>query len=484
MKQLLNYCKSCTIEQIGEVKCSIAGLIRVSENYSVRIETKELSRELYQQMEHNDNEIIYLKTVDQHVTIMGYWVIDRHTRGIEDVVFSITCEAKKSFWGNQYCSIEENCFEDFTLQVTEGVELIGLTPYGELDIKDTSFHMPSEIYIDTNIKQIGKDDGFSCFVAPIVQRIGTDIRLGIQYGIQYIVNRSHECGLSISDIEEKIHSLILFLEILCGERISTTRIQVRQKEEIYKYLGEPMLLKERLNTFDKEHFDSCGYVRRKIFKLSDFHQDIDEVISQFGELYIEDRVAFEAYQQLMMDEELQIFTVNNFLKAMQMVEGIERLEDRQKIDKEFKKDKHRVMKRITDEKDREFVKKYCNNLGETFRECLERIIKSCLLVLSEIDNFCCEDIITKIVNDRNVYTHASHKNAPLLSQEDLWGLTYCFEVFFRVEVLIKLGLSKELIRKRFSYDRTFVVYYEDLFGQEIKIENCGTGEYDDIMQGI
>ena len=137
MKQLLNYCKSCTIEQIGEVKCSIAGLIRVSENYSVRIETKELSRELYQQMEHNDNEIIYLKTVDQHVTIMGYWVIDRHTRGIEDVVFSITCEAKKSFWGNQYCSIEENCFEDFTLQVTEGVELIGLTPYGELDIKDT-----------------------------------------------------------------------------------------------------------------------------------------------------------------------------------------------------------------------------------------------------------------------------------------------------------------------------------------------------------
>ena len=193
MKQLLNYCKSCTIEQVGEVKCSIAGLIRVSENYSVRIETKELSRELYQQMEHNDNDIIYLKTVDQHLTIMGYWVIDRHTRGIEDVVYSITCEAKKSFWGNQYCSIEKNCFEDFTVQVTEGVELIGLTPYGELDIKDTLFHMPSEIYIDTNIKRIGKDDGFSCFVAPIVQRIGTDIQLGIQYGIQYIVNCSHEC---------------------------------------------------------------------------------------------------------------------------------------------------------------------------------------------------------------------------------------------------------------------------------------------------
>lgn len=484
MKQLLNYCKSCTIEQIGEVKCSIAGLIRVSENYSVRIETKELSRELYQQMEHNDNDVIYLKTDDQHVTIMGYWVIDRHTRGIEDVIFSITCEVKKSFWGNQYCSIEKNCFEDFTVQVTEGIELIGLTPYGEFDANDSLFHIQSAIHIDTHIKQIGKNDGFSCFVAPMVQRIGTDIRLGIQYGIQYRVNCSQECTLSISDIEEKIHSLILLLEILCGERISATSIQVRQGEQIYKYLGEPMVPKERLNTFGREHFDSCGYVRRKIFKLSDFHQDIDEVISRFGELYIDDRVAFEAYQQLMMDEELQIFTVNNFLKAMQMVEGIERLEDRQKIDKEFKKDKHRVMKRITDEKDREFVKKYCNNLGETFRECLEKIIKSCLMVLSEIDNSCCEGIIRKIINDRNVYTHASHKNVPLLSQADLWGITYCFEVFFRIEVLIQLGLNKELIRKRFFYDRTFVAYYENLFGQSIKVENCGTGEYDDIMQSI
>ena len=88
------------------------------------------------------------------------------------------------------------------------------------------------------------------------------------------------------------------------------------------------------------------------------NQDIDEVICQFEKMYVEDRVAFEAYQQLMMDEELQIFTVNNFLKAMQMVEGIERLGDRERIEKEFKKEKHRIMKKLTDEKDKEFVKIY------------------------------------------------------------------------------------------------------------------------------
>lgn len=477
MKQLLNYCMSCTLEQIGEVKCSIAGLIKVSENYSVSIETKELSKELYQQMKHNDNDVICLKTIDQHVTIMGYWVTDKHTRGVENVVFSITCEAKKSFWGSQYCNVHDNCFEEFSMQVTEGTELVGLTPYGKLDTKGILSHIQSAIHIDTHMKKIGKEEGFSCFIAPEVQRIGTDIRLGVQYGINY----SQERTLSISDIEDKIYNIVLLMEILCGERVSVTNMKVRQGEEIYKYLGQPIMLKERLHTFDREHFGSRGYVRRKIFKLSDFNQDIDEVIRRFGELYAEDQVAFEAYQQLMMDEELQIFTVNNFLKAMQMVEGIERLGDRESIEKEFKKEKHRIMKKLTDEKDKEFVKIYCNNLGETFRECLEKIVESCLMALSETDNSSCGDIITKMVNDRNVYTHASHKNDPLLSQTDLRGITYCFEVFFRIEVLIHLGLSKELIRKRCSYDRRFVAYYENLFGQAIGEADCRTGEYDDIM---
>lgn len=480
MKQLLNYCKSCTIEQIGEVKCSIAGLIRVSENYSVSIETKDLSRELYQQMKHNDNDVIYLKTVDQHVTIIGYWVTDQHARGVENVVFSITCEAKKSFWGGQYCTVQDNCFEEFFIQVTEGAELLGLTPYGKLHTKDIMFHMQSAIHINTHMKYIGKKDGFSCFVAPNVQRIGTDIRLGVQHRI----NCSQGCALSINNVEEKIHNLILLLEILCGERISVTNIEVRQGEEIYKYLGHPMIPKERLNSFEREHFDSCGYVRRKMFKLSDFNQDIDEVVCQFGELYAEDKVAFEAYQQLMMDDELQIFTVNNFLKAMQMVEGIERVGDRRKAHKEFKEIRDSIVEKLADADDKQFITDYCDDHGEEFRECLNRITNNCFMVLSETDNSDCTDIITNMKKDRDVYTHASHKNVPLLSQADLRGITYCFEVFFRIEVLIHLGLSKELIRKRFSYDRKFVAYYKNLFGQAIKAEECGTGEYDDIMQSI
>ena len=61
------------------------------------METEQLSRELYQQMQHNDDKVICLKTIDYHVTIIGYWVVDKHTRGGENVIFSATCEAKKVF---------------------------------------------------------------------------------------------------------------------------------------------------------------------------------------------------------------------------------------------------------------------------------------------------------------------------------------------------------------------------------------------------
>ena len=478
MKRLKDYCKNCTIEQIGEVKCSISGLIKVSENNCVSMETEQLSRELYQQMQHNDDKVICLKTIDYHVTIIGYWVVDKHTRGGENVIFSATCEAKKSFWGDRYCIVPNNGFEEFSLKVTDGVELIGLTPYGELDIENILFRGQSPFHVDTRVKQIHEKTGFSCFVAPDIERLGTDIRLGIQYRLYF----SQGCKLSIDDIEEKIHSLVLLLEILCGERIAVTEIEVSQDEMNYIYLGRPMMPKASLNAFKQKYSDSYGYVRRKIFKLSDFDTNEESATSKFEKMYVEDGVAFGAYQQLLMDDELQIFTVNNFLKAMQMVEGIERLGDRKKAHKEFKKIKDSIVEKLSDEDDKKFILEYCNDQGEGFRECLDRITNNCFSVLSENDNSCCSEIISSIKKDRDVYTHASHKNKPLLSQSELRGVTYCFKSFFRIEVLMQLGLNEELIRKRFSYDRLFVAYYENLFGQTIKLEDGGTGEYDDIMQ--
>ena len=41
------------------------------------------------------------------------------------------------------------------------------------------------------------------------------------------------------------------MEVLCGERVSVTNMEVRIGKEIYKYLGQPMIPKEQLHTFDR-----------------------------------------------------------------------------------------------------------------------------------------------------------------------------------------------------------------------------------------
>lgn len=90
----------------------------------------------------DDNDVIYLKTVDQHVT--------------------------------------------------EGTELIGLTPYGKLDTEDILFHIQSAIHIDTHMKKIGKEEGFSCFSVPEVQLIGADRERSIQiFGTTNDSKRTH-----------------------------------------------------------------------------------------------------------------------------------------------------------------------------------------------------------------------------------------------------------------------------------------------------
>ena len=45
-----------------------------------------------------------------------------------------------------------------------------------------------------------------------------------------------------------------------------------------------------------------------------------------------------------------------------------------------------------------------------------------------------KDIIDAIINDRDVYTHASKEEKPRLSIDKLQAVNYCYKTFFRVLV--------------------------------------------------
>ena len=94
-----------------------------------------------------------------------------------------------------------------------------------------------------------------------------------------------------------------------------------------------------------------------------------------------------------------------------------------------------------------------------------------------------EKIIGKIINDRDVYTHASKEVKPILTIDELQAVNYCYKTFFRVVVLSKMGLSEKIIRKRLLFDRKFVAYFQRLFELKIKKEDKyhDTGEFDQMM---
>lgn len=61
------------------------------------------------------------------------------------------------------------------------------------------------------------------------------------------------------------------------------------------------------------------------------------------------------------------------------------------------------MEKLADEDDKKFITDYCDDQGENFRECLNKITNNSFMILSGTDNIGCIEIVTNIKKDRNVY---------------------------------------------------------------------------------
>lgn len=71
------------------------------------------------------------------------------------------------------------------------------------------------------------------------------------------------------------------------------------------------------------------------------------------------------------------------------------------------------------------------------------------------------DIIDKIVNDRDVYTHALKEKAPILNFDELGAVVYYYKTLFSILSLEKWGWILFWMRKT-KFDRYFLAYYEKL----------------------
>ncbi len=490
MKKYEEYRESCNILKIDDVACDINGSICIEKNYRIFFELQNLTREQLLILEDENARYLYAKADDNYITATTSHV--QHSRykhnaeNSELVTISARIEAENVFFGNEFIEVDKEgdiYIEGFTCKVTDGNELIGITPYENLE-DEISINTEGIFKVSAKFKTLGETDGLSFFTYPHIYREETEIRLGYQSVIQY----QCEASVSLDNINDKLHNILLLLEILSGEYVSTTSVTLFHKTKSYDYLGNCNYPKYDLLLFENNTFDTRYYLRKALFKISDF-KDINKLYKEWENIIQKNKLAFVSYRELLLDEEMKIFSANKFLKVMQIIEGIEREDVSDEAKNEFDQSKEKIIEMLTEDGDKEFIRQWCiYNNGDNFRKCLKRFTYFGLKTLSGLSNNQCEkyskNIINSIKNDRDTYTHASHYSYPILNDDKLSDIVYIFKVFIRLKILIILGIDKELIRRRLSFDRSFVGHYQNLFG--LKIENdyknfSDTGEFDDFM---
>lgn len=475
MDQFKNYNKSCIISHIGDKECSFHGQIRVIENHRVLVEILDVQRDIYLYMKNKNNILLYLKADQEYITIKDFMIRKRESQLDKDLLnplFKIEIEALNVCYGNSWCAedLETFVFDGFSCDITEGIELLGLTPYEEVEVP-VSLGDVININIRGRYKIIETKSGFSYAVFPDFSKQGIDLHFGTKHKIMYWSKEKME----IAEVKQKINDMLLFFETLSGELITTTQVNLLNESEKFDYIGNCNFPKNELNVFKKNTFDSRWFVGERLFKVSDFDTDLDDALEKFNILIRNKNLAFNAYKQILLDEDVGIATTNKFLKVMQVIEGIERNDVNTEEQEKFDTHKAEILKNIKSEEDRKFIEKYCTNNGDNFFKCLQKITKNAVKNLSGLSNKELGEchtytLLQNIKNDRDAYTHASHILTPILSVDELSWVTCCYKTFFRIEILLELGLDVQTIRNRFSYDRFFVDCYDKLFNLKIKKE--------------
>lgn len=170
-------------------------------------------------------------------------------------------------------------FSGFSCSITEITELLGNYPY---EIDYNQLLLPNlECNVKGNVVSKKVGHGFSYFVAPSIM-YETDGLHAAMYGkIQYSGGREQ----NVSEREIIIVNEIFF----------------EQDGNCVKVMGLCNFPKDTLRGLQSS-FDSRKYLRKSIFKVTNFADDIGKAIATFYEIQNECMLACEAYKQILLDE--------------------------------------------------------------------------------------------------------------------------------------------------------------------------------------
>lgn len=449
----------------------------LDEYYQTVIEIYEISTEIAREYTCGESIFavfqadcdVYMNVFNLHVKKKVSKTIDEKPLLSMELLSSITLI-------NETMISKDTKFSSFEFKITDGYELIGLCPY-QFDKNEGNILIGNTIEIPAENKNITVEFDLGIFtfdVFPSYKFSFDGLKIGFNYRIVY-----KNCQLfDLANIRRLFHKICSFFELISGESITVNECflfeAMSNRDHSCELIGCSNFPKDKLNIFRKKQFDAANYLRRSIFKISDF-QNLNCAFNAFFQFYESSELAVHAYQRFLLDEEMNTASANKFLAAMQLVEGFENEISKEDELTDFENKKSEIVMRLDTDEDKEFIRTYCNYIGIVFLRRLKNFTKRSIVILNEIsgkefkskyDNLMCQ-----IRDSRDIYTHSSCEKKSTFSVSELQKVAELYKGFYRINILSKMGLSNNIIRYRFAYDRKFVSYLKKFFDIELEYNN-------------
>jgi len=469
--------------RINDNLVNLDASIHFNAYYQTIISLPGISREEYLFLDEQEiTQLTILVGADTYFSVFGPFITKSSSKSDTfDVEFlsSSTITGKKEF------HYESNC-RSFIFEITDGVEIIGLCPYdlnsGYIDILlMNEVRIPVKRALIKTELSIGE---ISFYCNPTTSFNKDTLSMGFIHGIYLSLTED----VKIPDLQLLFEKFSSLFEVLSGEIVTVNKLYIVEGEgeshQKFEYIGLCNFPKKELNVFHDNSFDSSGFIRQTIFKISDF-EILDSAINTWLSCYDNLQMANKAYQRILLDEDVKIVTHNRFLAAMQEVEGYANaFADESNEKAAFTLEKQTIIDSLSDEAQKNFIRKYCQFIGQSFRKSLKDFTYESLKIIKGISKSTFDkeydDLIEAIKDDRDIYTHSSNRNKPKLNSLQLMEIAYLYKQFYRINLLKKLGVSRDNIKLRFSTNRTFSEYLKRIFN--LKIDNmANTTKFDKAM---
>ncbi|HCL08515.1 MAG TPA: hypothetical protein DHW25_01135 [Blautia sp.] len=375
-------------------------------------------------------------------------------------------------------------FKEIRFKITEGNELIGLCPYDiNKNYEDILFYRKIDIPISTKNKMVQLENGELTFcVYPKYQYSKDSFSIGFAHCIAW----KFDSAIDMEQIWEKLQIITNFFSVLAGESITVNSLKCVDNDGEVEVIGLCNFPKEKLNILKNDTIDSTSFKRGSLYKVTDF-QNLEQALEYWFCNYRNIYNAQQVYGRILLDEEVEIVTVNKFLAAMQLIEGYtQAYANEEKEIKEFEEKKSELISKFENEEEKELIKNGLGFSSISFRKALKDYLYKGCNCFEEISKTKFakekEKLINDIVNDRNFYTHSSNRLPAIMKFDDLLNIASLCKELYRIISLKDMGLDKKIIEQRSQNNRMCVWLMKNIMQIEIETENLQWLEFDRAMR--